>query len=160
MSIGKDVATISLTSSANPSQLGSWVAFTVTVSAAASPGAIGPTSGLAARGSGSAQAIAAVATGTLSFADGSRTLGVIALGNGTAIFVTPFTVPGNHVITVSYGGDAAIAAASATITQAVGAAAPVEPAPMLSSWMLALLGGLMTCVALVRMGLTRARSSA
>jgi large repetitive protein len=167
LSIGKDVATLSLMSSANPSAQGSWVTFTATVSASSGTGSA-PTStqtrasaqAMAAQGTGSVQGFIAAATGTVSFTDGGTSLGTVSLVNGAATFATPFTTPGARAIKASYSGDAATAAASITITQSVGAADPMVPAPALSNWMLALLGGLMTCVALVRMSLTRARGSA
>ena len=156
--IGKTPASITLTSSANPSAQGGWVTFTATVGAGSTPGSIAPAGALpsasvhtaAAQGTRSAQAIAAAATGTVSFADGSTPLGAVSLTNGTATFATPFTSPGSHLITASYAGDAVTAAASITIAQAVGAADPVVPAPMLSTWMLALLGSIFGGTALVR----------
>ncbi len=163
--IGKTPASITLTSSANPSAQGSWVTFTATVGAGSTPGSIAPAGTLAsasvhtaaAQGTGSVQAIAAAATGTVSFTDGSTPLGAVSLTNGTATFATPFTTPGSHLITASYAGDAVTAAASITIAQAVGAADPVVPAPMLSTWMLALLGSIFGGTALVRVMRVRDR---
>jgi hypothetical protein len=72
--------TVTLTSSANPSAYGSTVSFTAMVTPA-------------------------TATGTVTFKDGSTTLGTGALGNGVAIYGTFTLALGSHSITASYGGD-------------------------------------------------------
>ena len=105
---------------------------------------------LAAQGTVSAQGVAAAATGTVSFTDGTAPLGTVTLSNGIATFAAAFATPGNHVITSSYSGDAETAAANVTITQAVDAAGPAVPAPTLSAWMLALLGTLLGGIAAAR----------
>src|SRR5438874_2714106 len=78
--------TTGLTSSVQPSVFGQPVTFTATV-AAKSPGAGTP-------------------TGTVTFKDGSSTLGTGTLnGSGQAMFTTSTLTVGSHSITASYGGD-------------------------------------------------------
>jgi sugar lactone lactonase YvrE len=63
-------------------------------------------------------------TGTITFRDGSATLGTVALSNGTASLTARMTTLGEHAITVSYSGDVNFApAATGTITTAATAAA-------------------------------------
>ena len=78
-------STTSVTSSANPSVFGQSVTFTAQVSAV-SPGAGTP-------------------TGTVTFKDGSTTLGTGSLSAGTANFTTAALAVGSHSITAVYGGD-------------------------------------------------------
>ena len=78
-------STTSVTSSANPSVFGQSVTFTAQVSAV-SPGAGTP-------------------TGTVTFKDGSTTLGTGSLSAGTASFTTAALAVGSHSITAVYGGD-------------------------------------------------------
>ncbi|MGO8753390.1 MAG: Ig-like domain-containing protein, partial [Thermoguttaceae bacterium] len=77
--------TTMLISSLNPAPLGQSVTFTATV-AAVSPGA-------------------GVPTGTVTFVDGSTTLGTGALTSGVATFTTSTLSVGSHTITASYPGD-------------------------------------------------------
>ena len=140
LSIDKALSTVSLTSSTNPSVQGNWVTFVASVDAA-SPSAAHPT----------AKALTAAAPGgSVSFSDGATLLSTKTLTNGVASFSIAFTTPGDHSITAAYSGDATTAASSVTITQAVGAAFPTTPAPMLSVWLLSLLGVLVTVVAYLR----------
>ncbi len=85
-----------LASSLNPSAFGQSVTFTATVT-----------------GSN--------ATGTVTFTDGTTTLGTsVVINNGTAAYTTSALTFGSHSITASYGGDSANAASvSATLTQIV-----------------------------------------
>jgi hypothetical protein len=69
-----------LVSSANPSAYGQSVSLTATVSPS-------------------------TATGTVTFNDGSSTLGVVALLNGVAIFPTTTLAVGVHSLTAAYSGD-------------------------------------------------------
>jgi len=92
-------------SSANPSSSGQAVTFTASVSAV-SPGSGTP-------------------TGTVTFYDGSTTLGTASLnGTGTASFITSSLSVGSHSIKVSYGGGGDFkASTSAVLKQVVQAAA-------------------------------------
>ncbi len=92
-------------SSVNPSSSGQAVTFTATVNAV-SPGSGTP-------------------TGTVTFYDGSTTLGSATLGGtGTASFTTSSLSVGSHSVKVSYGGDADFkASTSAVLNQVVQAAA-------------------------------------
>ena len=91
----------SVSSSANPSLSGQSVTFTATVKAK-SPGAGTP-------------------TGTVTFKDGSSTLGTGTLdGSGQAMFTISTLAVGSHSITARYGGDASFnGSTSSRLTQAV-----------------------------------------
>ena len=93
--------TTGLTSSVQPSVFGQPVTFTATV-AAKSPGAGTP-------------------TGTVTFKDGSSTLGTGTLNSsGQAMFTTSTLAVGPHSITASYGGDATFSGStSSPLTQTV-----------------------------------------
>jgi len=71
---------VTLTSSANPSASGSLVTFTATVSPS-------------------------TATGTVTFIDGSTTLGPATISGGVATYGTSALSAGSHSITAAYGGD-------------------------------------------------------
>jgi hypothetical protein len=59
-------------------------------------------------------------TGTVTFRDGTTTLGTANLNaNGTAVFTTSTLTRGAHTITASYGGGGVLAASSATVAQSV-----------------------------------------
>jgi hypothetical protein len=99
------LATIVLSSSANPSPSGSTVAFTAKLTAANG----GPTP-----------------TGTVTFLDGSTTLGTGTLSSGTASYTAPNLADGKHSMTAQYSGDSAYAPlTSASLTQTIGLSTPV-----------------------------------
>jgi uncharacterized repeat protein (TIGR03803 family) len=81
-----------LTSSANPAKSGHTVKFTATVTCST-----------------------AKATGTVTFKDGSTTLGTGTIGNGTANFNTSALSVGSHNITAVYGGNADITGSTSTV---------------------------------------------
>ena len=63
-------------------------------------------------------------TGSVTFSEGSTTLGTGTISGGVATLTTPALAVGNHSITATYGGDASFAAStSAALGQAVGVAA-------------------------------------
>jgi streptogramin lyase len=94
--------TVSLASSVNPATAGQAVSFRAGVAVVA-PGAGTP-------------------TGTVTFKDGSVTLGTIAVGaDGTATLTTTFAAAGGHVITAVYNGDANFAGSSQSLTEQVNA---------------------------------------
>jgi Bacterial Ig-like domain (group 3) len=98
--VSKASALLLLSSSANPSQIGQSVTFTVN----ASP--VAPSSG--------------VASGTITFLDGSTTLGTATLTSGLATFTTSSLAVGPHSIITTYAGDQNFAAStSAPLTQTV-----------------------------------------
>ena len=99
--VRQDASTTRLTSSANPSVSGQSVTFTATVRAAA-PGSGTP-------------------TGTVTFMDGSSTLGTATLsGTGTCTVTTSNLSVGTHAITAVYGGDSNFSAkTSAALNQVV-----------------------------------------
>jgi hypothetical protein len=83
--------TTTLSSSVNPSAIGQSVTFTATVTAAASGGTAAPTP-----------------TGTVTFLDGTTTLGTGTLSaSGVATFTTLTLAVGSHNITASYPGNTA-----------------------------------------------------
>src|SRR5262249_15373847 len=83
-------------SSLNPSTFGQAVTFTATVSAAT-------------QGSGTP-------TGTVTFLDGTTTLGAATLNAGSASFTTSMLTGGSHNITASYAGDSNFNASTSTNT--------------------------------------------
>jgi hypothetical protein len=87
---------MTLTSSANPSYAGQSVTFTATIAGLA-PGA----------------------GGTVTFSNGSTTLGTATVSNGSASYATTLSSAGNQTITAAYSGDANDAASSGTVNQAV-----------------------------------------
>jgi hypothetical protein len=98
--VTKATTTVALTSSVNPSAFGSSATFTVTITPA-------------------------TATGTVTFLDGTTTLGTGAISNGAANYSTSALALGSHSITASYGGDTNDSASiSATLTQTVDQASP------------------------------------
>jgi hypothetical protein len=98
--VDKDATTTTLSAAPNPSVLGQLVSFTATV------GANLPGSG--------------TPTGTVTFKDGTTTLGSVFLSGGTASFTTSGLATGGHLITAVYGGDANLATStSAVVSQVV-----------------------------------------
>ena len=92
--INKATPTVTLSSSLNPSTFGASVTFTATL----------PSS----------------ATGTVTFKNGTATLGASALSSGSATFTTSRLAKGRYSITASYGGDTNYnTATSRTLTQRV-----------------------------------------
>ncbi len=81
MVFGKSSSSVTLASSLNPSNYGTAVTFTATVTPA-------------------------TATGTVTFKDGSTTLGTGTLSGGTATYSTSKLAVGSHSVTARYGGDA------------------------------------------------------
>ena len=99
---GKTTPTVSVASSLNPSTYGASVTFTANVS-----------------GSGGTP------TGTVTFLDGTTTLGTGTLGSGSAKFMTNALGVGAHSITASYGGDTNFnTAKSGVLTQTVNKSTP------------------------------------
>jgi hypothetical protein len=96
VTVAPAVTTTTLTSSANPSYAGQSVTFAATIAGLA-PGA----------------------GGTVTFSNGSTTLGTATVSNGSASFATTLSSAGNQIITAAYGGDANDAASSGTVNQAV-----------------------------------------
>ena len=104
MTVTKDATTTSVTTSGTPAVFGQSVTFTATV-AAALPGSGTP-------------------TGTVTFKDGSTTLGKSTLTSGSASFFTATLAVAIHSITVSCSGDANFTtSASAPLSQVVSQAA-------------------------------------
>jgi hypothetical protein len=111
----------------NPSAA-AWVAAatgassTTTLSASPSPATVGQSVTLTATVSSTS---AGAPTGTVSFLDGSATLGSVSLSaNGTAAYTTSSLGSGSHSLTAQYGGDTTFAGStSAAVTLAVNAPA-------------------------------------
>jgi hypothetical protein len=89
--------TTTVVSSNNPSAFGSSVTFTATVTG-----------------------VIVTPTGTVTFMDGTTTLGAAPLSSGTATFSTATLATGGHSITAVYGGDSLYNASTSTaLTQSV-----------------------------------------
>lgn len=99
--IGQPTTTTSVTSSANPSVWGQSVTLTATVSPAAGGG---------------------TPTGTVTFSDGSNTLGTQTLTSGEATFTSSSLSVGSHSITATYSGDSTFQTSTGTLTQTVNVA--------------------------------------
>ncbi len=104
-SVNQATTTTSVVSSANPSGLGQAVTFTATVMAVTSA--------------------AGTPTGTVTFRDGTTTLGQALLNaSGVATFPTASLTFGAHTITAVYGGDPSFSGSTSTaLLQTVGQAA-------------------------------------
>ena len=90
--IGNPAPSAALVSSRNPAGVGQPVTFTATISPAA------PEAG--------------TPTGTVTFSEGARALGITTLLNGQAAFSTAGLAPGLHVITAIYSGDSNFSSAT------------------------------------------------
>jgi hypothetical protein len=96
VTVAPAATTMTLTSSANPSYAGQSVTFTATIAG-----------------------LATGAGGTVTFSNGSTTLGTATVSNGSASYATTLSNAGNQTITAAYSGDANDAASSGTVDQAV-----------------------------------------
>jgi len=98
-------------------------------------------------------------TGTVNFVDNglplscSPALLVVGTTSSTATCATTFTSAGTHSITAIYSGDATFAQSTSSIA-AIAVSLPVEPTPMLSPWMMLLLGGIVGAVVFLRLDRT------
>jgi large repetitive protein len=98
--VGKAAASISLSSTMNPSGVGTPFSINVTVAAPAG--------------------FSGLPTGSVQVLDGSASLGTVNLTNGVAQFPITFTTLGTHSLTAVYSGDAIFAGAtSAPLSQVV-----------------------------------------
>ena len=96
---GLNDTSVSLSSSANPSQLGVPVTFTATVTDPTTP------------------------TGTLTFSTGGQAIAgcaTLTLDDNAATCTTTFSTPGSYTVTAAYSGDAISSGSSASLTQVVG----------------------------------------
>jgi VCBS repeat-containing protein len=96
--VNKNGATVTLSSSANPSVFGQSVSFTITIAAASGSG---------------------TPTGTVVLQDGAASMSTFNLVNGQASFTTSGLAVGSHSITAAYRGDLNFNAASTTLLQTV-----------------------------------------
>ena len=104
---GDDDAGVSVTSSANPSDIGSAVTFTATV-----------------------EALGGTPTGAVTFTDGTSTLATIALSAaGVATHTTSALAGGNHTITAVYGGNAIYAPSAGALSHVVATGSTIAFAP-------------------------------
>jgi probable HAF family extracellular repeat protein len=85
VTVQEDQTSVAITSSANPSEIGQEIAFTAVVTPVA-PGSGTP-------------------TGTITFMDGTTTLGTAALSGGTATYSISTLASGSHMISAVYNGD-------------------------------------------------------
>src|SRR5208282_2449254 len=72
------------------------------------------------------------ATGTVTFTDGSTTLGTGALSGGTATYSASALAAGSHSITASYGGDTNNSSTSSVLTQTINSALQVVTTSLLA----------------------------
>jgi hypothetical protein len=104
--VNQSATTNVVTSSANPSISGQAVTFTATITP------VSPGSGMP--------------TGNVTFDDGSKVLGTVALTNGTASFTTSSLALGTHSIKAVYAGDTNFkASTSAVLKQVVNSSSDV-----------------------------------
>lgn len=96
--IGQPATTTTVSSSANPSVPGQSLTLTATVTPASGSGA---------------------PTGSITFSDGSTTLGTVPLTNGQATFTSSTLSVGSHSITAAYSGDSNFQASTGTLTESV-----------------------------------------
>ena len=99
LTINQASTTTALVSSANPSIFGQSLTFTATV------GAVAPSSG--------------TPTGSVTFMDGSTSLGTITLSSGVATFSTTSLGVATHSITAVYSGDSNFVTSSSSTTETV-----------------------------------------
>jgi hypothetical protein len=95
--VNKATTTTSLTSSQNPSSVNQSVTFTATVT----------------------PQFSGTPTGSVTFKDGTITMGTVILSSGMAVFKTSKLTVGSHNITATYNGSAAFSTSSASVTQTV-----------------------------------------
>jgi hypothetical protein len=76
-----------------------------TIASSANPAIVGTSVTLTANVAATVRGITAVPTGTVTFLDGSTSLGTATLTAGVATFTTTGLAIGTHSITVQYGGD-------------------------------------------------------
>ena len=95
--VKKATSKTALTSSANPSTVGESVTFTATVSPEYS----------------------GTPTGSVTFKNGTTTLGTVTLSAGVAKYTTSTLTSGTHTITATYGGSTSFSGSSASLTQTV-----------------------------------------
>jgi hypothetical protein len=69
-----------------------------------------------------ATVLPAIATGTVTFMDGSSVLGTVGMTSGKATLVLPSLSAGTHALTAAYNGDANCSPSSASVTQTVAGA--------------------------------------
>jgi CSLREA domain-containing protein len=155
--IGVIATTLSLNATPNPVTQGKALMLTATVSANASAAASVTARFIAS--AANANAIAADATppaGNVTFYVDGNAIGTAPLASGAASLSISTLAVGTHSITASYLGNDTYAAATTTqaiivtVNAATGSQTSAVPAPMLSWWMLGLLGSLLAMVGFIR----------
>ena len=112
-SSGATASSTTLTATPNPGTVGQLETFTARVSAAGKP--------------------ATSATGTMTFSDGTTTLGNAPVLSGVATYATSGLSAATHSIKASYGGDGAFASSAATIQLAIAASSgPTQTTAMIT----------------------------
>jgi Big-like domain-containing protein/VCBS repeat protein len=112
----------SLSSSANPAVASQYLTFTSSVAA-------------------TVRGITAVPTGSVTFFDGSTSLGVATMINGVAVWGISSLAVGTHSITAQYGGDSNFHSSTSTVysevitlaTDSIGLISSMNPAPVAQS---------------------------
>lgn len=141
VTVGQGGSNITMTSSANPSQPGQSVTFTISVAFNANQSALLRTKA------------APVPTGTIELKDGNTSLGTASLVNGSAtITTTQMTSVGTHSLTATYSGDLNYPAeVSEAFSQSV-VSGVLTPVPTLNE-----LGLIVLSLLLAMFGLARSR---
>lgn len=143
--------TTTLTATPNPVQVGQPLTLIATVTTNA------VTNGLVKRAVAAGAAAAAAPTGTVTFKNGSSTVGAAQLaGGGMATLTIPNLTPGTYSFTVLYSGDANDSASASAVPLSVtvnaSSSAPTIPAPATSAW-----GWIVMCLGLAGIGGLRRR---
>ncbi len=141
VTVAQGGSSVTVGSSANPSQLGKDVTFTLSVAFDASK-----------RAAITAKS-APVPTGTVQLSDGATVIGTADLVGGSASITVAMKTAGTHSLVASYGGDANYSAqTSDAFMQTVSAeAVSATPVPTLAQWALLVLSLVLGGVALPRL---------
>jgi hypothetical protein len=121
---GDSINASSTSTAANLTITAPLVSTTTTLSASPSSAAAGASIALTAAVAQASGSV--VPTGTVTFKEGSTTLGTGTLAAGKATFTTSALAEGTHSITASYGGDAVNAASTSSAITVTIAAAPAK----------------------------------
>ena len=140
LSIGQDATTLTLVVSPNPVVVGHSVTLTATVTG-------DPPTGTVTFCDGATTINASCAGGTLLCASA---LTATTATSSTASCTTTFSSPGTHLLSAFYAGDGNYTATATEQALAETVASPAVPAPLLSSWLLGLLGSLLAAIGLAR----------
>lgn len=136
--VGQAGSGLNISSSSNPAQAGQSITFTVTVAFDASKTTPVQTKA------------APEPTGTVEISEGSTSLGVATLVNGSAtISTTQLTTPGTHSLIARYSGDANFSAEVSEVFSQQIISGIATPVPTIGEWAVVALSSLMAIVGLI-----------